>query len=50
MFEIEFTPDAVDDLTLFRKFDRQFVFDRINEQLLYEPLRHTIGKDSDQIK
>ena len=37
MFEIELTPEAIDDLTSFRKSEQQAVFDQINEQLFYEP-------------
>jgi mRNA-degrading endonuclease RelE of RelBE toxin-antitoxin system len=41
MFEIEFTPEAIDDLKSFRKSEQQSVFDQINEQLFYEPMADT---------
>ena len=41
MFEIEFTPEAIDDLKSFRKSEQQAVFDQINEQLFYEPMADT---------
>ena len=41
MYEIEYTPEAIDDLKLFRKYEQQSIFNQINEQLLYEPVLET---------
>jgi mRNA-degrading endonuclease RelE of RelBE toxin-antitoxin system len=41
MFEIIFTPSALDDIDWFRKIDRTTIFDRIEEQLLHEPSTET---------
>lgn len=44
MFTIDITVDAIDDLQIFRKFERQRIFTAIEEQLTYQPsLRHAIG-------
>ncbi|OOP56463.1 MAG: hypothetical protein AYP45_08910 [Candidatus Brocadia carolinensis] len=40
-YEIECIPKAIDDLKLLRKYEQQSIFDRINEQLLYEPALET---------
>ena len=37
MYEIEFTPEANEDLKLFRKFEQKQVLDEIERQLKYEP-------------
>lgn len=37
MFTIDFTVDAIDDLQIFRKFERQRIFTAIEEQLTYQP-------------
>lgn len=41
MYEIEYIPEAIDDLKLFRKYEQQSIFDQIDEQLLYEPTIET---------
>jgi len=41
MYEIEYTPEAIDDLKPFRKYEQQSIFDQIDEQLLYEPAIET---------
>jgi mRNA-degrading endonuclease RelE of RelBE toxin-antitoxin system len=37
MFRIEFTPEAIDDLRLLRKYDRQQVIAAIEAQLVHQP-------------
>ena len=37
MYEIEFTPEANEDLKLFRKFEQNQMLDGIGRQLTYEP-------------
>jgi len=37
MYEIEFTPEANEDLKLFRKFEQKQILDEIERQLNYEP-------------
>src|SRR5437588_3827187 len=37
MFEIDITPEAVDDLKKLRKYDRKIVADAIDERLPHEP-------------
>jgi len=37
MYGIEFTPEANEDLKLFRKFEQQQILDEIERQLTYEP-------------
>ena len=37
MYEIEFTATALEDLTVFRKFDQQTIIDGNESQLQYEP-------------
>jgi mRNA-degrading endonuclease RelE of RelBE toxin-antitoxin system len=41
MYEIEFTPEAKDDLTAFRKFEQQTIIAGIETQLRYEPTVET---------
>jgi len=41
MYEIEYTPEAIEDLKLFRRYEQQSIFDQIGEQLLYEPTIET---------
>ena len=41
MFEIRYTVEAVEDLKLYRKHERQLIVDRIDEQLLQEPALET---------
>lgn len=37
MFEIEFTPEANEDLRLFRKFEQKQILDETERQLKHEP-------------
>ena len=37
MYDIEFTPEAVEDLKSFRKFEQQTIISGIDNQLRYEP-------------
>ncbi len=37
MYEIEYTPEARDDLKSFRKFEQKYILDEIDTQLQYEP-------------
>ena len=37
MYEIEFTPEANEDLKLFRKFEQKQILDETEHQLKYEP-------------
>lgn len=37
MFIVDFTVDAIDDLQIFRKFERQRIFAAIEEQLTHQP-------------
>ena len=41
MYEIEFTPSALEDLQSFRKFEQQQVIEEIETQLTYEPTVET---------
>ena len=41
MFQIEFTPEAVDDLRSLRKHDRQLIVTTIEEQLSHQSTRET---------
>jgi mRNA-degrading endonuclease RelE of RelBE toxin-antitoxin system len=41
MFEIVLTPEAIDDMRSLRKFERQHIFDEIEEQLQYQPAVET---------
>src|SRR5262245_15811471 len=41
MFEVEFTPEALDDLRGFRKYDQQQILDAIEAQLLHQPGQET---------
>lgn len=41
MYDIEFTPRAIEDLRWFRKYEQQEIITNINQQLRYEPLRRT---------
>lgn len=41
MYDIEFTPEAIDDLKSFRKFEQQTIISGINTQLSYEPTIET---------
>jgi mRNA-degrading endonuclease RelE of RelBE toxin-antitoxin system len=37
MYQIEFTPEALEDLKWFRKFDQEEIADGIEDKLSYEP-------------
>jgi mRNA-degrading endonuclease RelE of RelBE toxin-antitoxin system len=41
MYEIEFTPESVEDLGYFKKFEQNIIIDAIQTQLLYEPIVET---------
>lgn len=41
MYEIEYTPRAVEDLKFFKKHDQQQIVDSIDVQLRYEPTVET---------
>ena len=41
MFRIVFTPEAIDDLRQFRKYDQQHIVAAIETQLLYQPAHET---------
>jgi len=41
MYEIEFTPESLDDISGFRKFEQQTIFAEIKTQLSYEPTIET---------
>jgi mRNA-degrading endonuclease RelE of RelBE toxin-antitoxin system len=40
-YEIEFTPEAFQDLRYFKKFEQSIILDAIQTQLLYEPATET---------
>jgi|SRR5882724_3330013 len=37
MFPIAFTPSALDDIQWYRKHEQKIIFDKIEEQLTYQP-------------
>lgn len=41
MYEIQFTPEAIEDLRSFRKFEQQIIISDIDTQLNYEPTVET---------
>ncbi len=41
MFRIEFSPQAIDNLRLFRKYDQQRIFTDIETQLLHQANQET---------
>jgi mRNA-degrading endonuclease RelE of RelBE toxin-antitoxin system len=41
MFQIEFTPEAMDDLRSLRKYEQQQIIGAIEAQLLHEPAHET---------
>jgi mRNA-degrading endonuclease RelE of RelBE toxin-antitoxin system len=41
MHDIEFTPEAIEDLKSFRKFEQQTIISGIDNQLRYEPTVET---------
>jgi mRNA-degrading endonuclease RelE of RelBE toxin-antitoxin system len=41
MYDIELTPQAIDDLRWFRKHEQQEIVETINKQLRYEPVKQT---------
>ncbi len=40
-YEIEFTPEALEDLSFFRKYEQKKIVTGIENQLRYEPTRET---------
>jgi mRNA-degrading endonuclease RelE of RelBE toxin-antitoxin system len=41
MYQIEFTPEAIDDLSAFKKSEQNEILDGITEQLQFEPTAET---------
>jgi mRNA-degrading endonuclease RelE of RelBE toxin-antitoxin system len=41
MYEIQYTVEAIEDLKLYRKHERQLIVDQIDEQLSHEPSHET---------
>ena len=41
MYEVEYTTEAIEDLKLYRKHERQLIVDEIDEQLSQEPTHET---------
>lgn len=41
MFKIEFTPEAIEDMRLLRKYERTRVIEEIENQLIYQPAQET---------
>jgi mRNA-degrading endonuclease RelE of RelBE toxin-antitoxin system len=41
MYEVEYTIEAIEDLKLYRKHERQLIVDQIDEQLSHEPSHET---------
>jgi mRNA-degrading endonuclease RelE of RelBE toxin-antitoxin system len=41
MYEIDYTPEALQDLNLFRKFEQQYIVNEIDAQLQSEPNQKT---------
>lgn len=41
MYDIEYTPDALEDLQSFRKHEQNIIIDGIDAQLRYEPVIET---------
>ena len=41
MYEIQYTVEAIEDLKLYKKHERQLIVDRIDEQLSHEPSHET---------
>ncbi|HHT9144750.1 MAG: type II toxin-antitoxin system RelE/ParE family toxin [Candidatus Brocadiaceae bacterium] len=41
MFRIEFTPEAIEDMRLFRKTDRKRIINEIEKQLKHQPIEET---------
>src|SRR5215475_760424 len=41
MFQIEFTPEAIEDVEQLRAFDQRHIIGTIQEQLTYQPLEMT---------
>jgi mRNA-degrading endonuclease RelE of RelBE toxin-antitoxin system len=41
MYEIEFTPEALEDLKALRKFEQRDVIEGIESQLMHEPRKET---------
>lgn len=43
MYEVEYTIEAIKDLKLYRKHERQLIVDQIDEQLSHEPSQPRCG-------
>jgi mRNA-degrading endonuclease RelE of RelBE toxin-antitoxin system len=41
MYQIEFTPESVQDLRYFKRFEQNIIIDAIQTQLIYEPTVET---------
>ena len=41
MYQVEFTPEAVEDLRYFRKFEQNVIVNGVQTQLTYEPTLET---------
>lgn len=41
MYEVELTPEAIDDLRTLKKRERQIIFNGIDEQLQHQPTQET---------
>jgi len=41
MFKVEFTPEAVEDMRLLRKYERRRVIEGIENQLVHQPAQET---------
>jgi len=41
MFRIELTPEALEDIGLFRKYERSRIFEAIEKQLKHQPAHET---------
>ncbi len=41
MYDIEFTPEALQDLRHFKKFEQALILDTVQTQLPYEPVTET---------
>jgi mRNA-degrading endonuclease RelE of RelBE toxin-antitoxin system len=44
MYEIEFTPIALEDLRYFKRYEQNIILDAIQTQLLYEPTVETTNR------
>ena len=44
MYEIDVTPEAIGDLRMLKKRERQIVIREVEEQLRYEPTQETLNR------